>query len=115
MRWQRRIPPFVEELGLAAVGSSDAHRHDDLGQGSTSFPGSTADDLRAAILARTTEWHGSFYPWRSQLGTFREQVRKNARAVRDEVRGKLLRDGTGRDLGYPGGRLRPPRFEEPVG
>ena len=23
----------------------------------------------------------------------------------------LLRDGTGRDLGYPGGRLRPPRFE----
>ncbi len=30
--------------------------------------------------------------------------RKNAAAVRDEVRGKLRRDGTGRDLGYPGGR-----------
>ena len=43
---------------------------------------------------------------------FGSQVRKYARDVRDEVRGKLLRDGTGRDLGYPGGRLRPPRFDE---
>ena len=40
---------------------------------------------------------------------FGRQVRKNARAVRDEVRGKLLRDGTGRDLGYPGGRRRAER------
>src|SRR3972149_859480 len=31
---------------------------------------------------------------------------------RAEVRGRVLRDGTGRDLGYPGGRQRPPRFDE---
>ena len=37
---------------------------------------------------------------------------KNALAVRDEVRGKVLRDGTGRDLGYPGGRSRPARLDE---
>ena len=29
---------------------------------------------------------------------------------RADVRGRLLRAGTGRDLGYPGGRLRPPRY-----
>jgi hypothetical protein len=32
--------------------------------------------------------------------------------VRDSARGRLLRDGTGRDLGYPGGRRRPPRLDE---
>jgi hypothetical protein len=32
--------------------------------------------------------------------------------VRAVVGGKVRRDGTGRDLGYPGGRHRPPRFEE---
>ena len=41
---------------------------------------------------------------------FRQQTGKNLRALRDEVRGKLLRNGTGRDLGYPGGRARPVRF-----
>jgi hypothetical protein len=27
------------------------------------------------------------------------------------VAGRLRRDGTGRDHGYPGGRLRPPRYD----
>ena len=48
----------------------------------------------------------------TQLGMFRRQLGKNARAVRDDVRGTILRDGTGRDLGYPGGRRRPARFDE---
>jgi hypothetical protein len=42
---------------------------------------------------------------------FGQQQRKNAAAVRDEIRGRLRRDGTGRDLGYPGGRERPVRFD----
>jgi hypothetical protein len=46
-----------------------------------------------------------------QLGTFGEQMRKRGRDARDELRGRLRRDGTGRDHGYPGGRQRPPRFE----
>jgi hypothetical protein len=42
---------------------------------------------------------------------FRRQTAKNLRAVKDEVLGKVRRDGTGRDLGYPGGRQRPVRFD----
>ena len=111
-RWGRRVPAFVEELGLAALGSSDAHRADDVGRAVTTFPGHTPEDLRRAILERSTGWQGEAYPFRTQLGTFRRQLRKNAAAVRDEVRGKVLRDGTGRDLGYPGGRRRPARLDE---
>ncbi len=111
MRWQRRIPPFVAEMGVAAVGNSDSHRAETLGQGYTTFRGRTGADLRAAILDRETAWHGSFYPWRDQFDTFGRQLRKNAAAVRDELRGKVLRTGTGRDLGYPGGRRRPARYD----
>jgi predicted metal-dependent phosphoesterase TrpH len=112
MRWHARIPPFVAAMGVAALGSSDAHRAEDIGQAVTTFPGRSPDDLRQAILDRTTAWEGAFYPWRSQLAMFRLQVGKNARAMRDELRGKLSRSGTGRDLGYPGGRRRPARFDE---
>jgi len=111
MRWTRRVPAFVAESGVAGVAGSDAHRAASVGQAVTVFPGTTPDDLRAAILARTTTWEGDFYPWREQVTTFRLQLGKNARAVRDEVRGKLLRSGTGRDLGYPGGRRRPAGFD----
>ena len=68
-------------------------------------------DLRAAIAARTTSWEGEGYAWTEQLGMFRRQTAKNLRAVRDEVAGKVRRNGTGRDLGYPGGRQRPVRFD----
>lgn len=111
MRWTSRVPAFVAEVGVAGVGSSDAHRAASVGQARTTFPGSSTDDLRAAIAARTTGWEGEFYPWGEQMGMFRLQMAKNARAVRDELRGKLLRSRTGRDLGYPGGRQRPARFD----
>ncbi len=45
-------------LHLAAVGGSDAHHLATIGTGVTSFPGTTADDLRAALLARRTEAAG---------------------------------------------------------
>ncbi len=112
MPWHRRVPGFIAETGLAGVGNSDAHRAENVGQAFTTFPGRTPADLRAAILARETGWEGSFYPFGSQFSMFRRQVRKYARDVRDEVRGRLLRDGTGRDLGYPGGRRRPPVFDD---
>jgi predicted metal-dependent phosphoesterase TrpH len=115
MRWSRRVPAFVAESGVAAVAGSDAHRASSVGRGVTVFPGTTPDELRAAILARTTSWEGAFYPWREQLGTFGLQLGKNARAIRDEVQGKLLRTGTGRDLGYPGGRRRPAVFDPGAG
>ncbi|HUG48208.1 MAG TPA: PHP-associated domain-containing protein [Candidatus Limnocylindria bacterium] len=112
MRWQKRVPPFAAELGLAGLGNSDAHRAQDVGHALTTFAGRTPEDLRHAIEQRETGWQGSFYPWRSQVSMFRSQLRKNAAALRDEVRGKVLRDGTGRDLGYPGGRRRPARLDD---
>ena len=112
MRWAARAPAFIAEVGVAALGASDAHRAEHVGQALTTFEGTSADDVRRAILERTTEWEGSTHEWRTQFATFRRQMGKNALAVRDEVRGKVLRDGTGRDLGYPGGRQRPARLDE---
>ena len=112
MRWSRRAPEFIAEMGVAALGASDAHRAEHVGHALTTFPGSSAEDVRRSIVERTTGWEGSTHEWKTQLSTFRRQMGKNAFAVRDEVRGKLLRDGTGRDLGYPGGRLRPARLDE---
>ncbi|MDQ3880842.1 MAG: phosphotransferase [Chloroflexota bacterium] len=109
--WHGRVVAFARETGLAAVGSSDAHLVGAIGQGRTTFAGRTAEDLRRAILARQTGWEGSFYPPRSLVVTFVSQLRKYGRDVRDEVRGALGRERTGRDLGYPGGRRRPAVFD----
>ncbi len=112
MRWSRQVPGFVAEVGLAAVAASDAHRADLIGRARTRFPGRSAEDLRAAILARETDWEGRGYAWAEQMGMFRRQMTKNVRALGEEIGGKVIRrDGTGRDLGYPGGRLRPVRFD----
>ena len=102
---------FADEYGLPHVGNSDAHALDAIGLGWTSFEGRTAADLRASLAAGTTEHHGSFHGATGQLGTFGEQLRKRRRDARDELIGRLRRDGTGRDHGYPGGRARPPRFD----
>jgi predicted metal-dependent phosphoesterase TrpH len=110
--WHGRVVRFADEHGLAAIGSSDAHAAGAVGTGHTSFPGRSAEDLRQAILGRLTHSHGEFHGSRGQLGTFALQLRKYSRDARDEVRGRLLRNGTGRDHGYPGGRLRPPRYAE---
>ncbi len=112
MRWATRAPAFIAEVGVAALGASDAHRAEHVGHAQTTFEGDSADDVRRAILERTTGWEGSKHEWKTQFSTFRRQMGKNALAVRDEVRGKLLRDGTGRDLGYPGGRSRPARLDD---
>jgi predicted metal-dependent phosphoesterase TrpH len=107
-----RATQFADEHGLAHVGNSDAHALAAIGSGWTTFPGRAAVDLRSAIGARTTEHGGTFHPTVAQLGTFGQQLRKRGRDARDELGGRLRRDGTGRDHGYPGGRLRPPRFEQ---
>jgi len=105
---------FAEEHGLAQLGSSDAHATAAIGSGWTTFPGRTADDLRAAIGSRTTRHHGGFHGSFDQLGVYGRQLRKYAGGWRATVRGQVLRDGTGRDLGYPGGTLRPPRYDPSV-
>jgi predicted metal-dependent phosphoesterase TrpH len=106
-----RAIAFASAHGLAMLGNSDAHAAELIAQGWTSFPGRTADDVRDAILERRTHWHGSFHGHGSMVGTFGRQLRKYGRDARDEARGRVLRNGTGRDLGYPGGHLRPPRYD----
>lgn len=113
--WHRRVVRFADAYGLAHLGSSDAHASGSIGTGWTTFPGRGSADLRAAIEAGLTDSHGSFHGSAGQVGTFGRQLRKYGRDIRDELGGRIRRDGTGRDHGYPGGRLRPPRFEHPDG
>jgi predicted metal-dependent phosphoesterase TrpH len=113
-RWGKQAPAFIDEIGVAALANSDSHRAEDVGQAFTTFEGTSATDLRRAIETRQTAWEGSKYTLPGQVSTFGRQLGKYSRGVRDTVRGKVKRDGTGRDLGYPGGRHRPPRLELPT-
>ena len=112
--WHDRVVRFADEHGLAHIGNSDAHELAAIGQGWTTFPGRSADDLRGAILAGATEHGGSFHGAAGQVGVFGQQLRKRVIDARDEVTGRVRRTGTGRDHGYPGGRARPPRYERPT-
>ena len=99
--WHARVVRFAQQHGLARVGNSDAHDLASIGIGWTSFQGRTSEDLRAAILEGTTRHHGTFHPAGSQLGTFGQQLRKYSRDARATLGGRIRRDGTRRDLGYP--------------
>jgi predicted metal-dependent phosphoesterase TrpH len=103
--WHGRVVKFAHEFGLARVGNSDAHVASSVGAGWTTFSGHSADDLRRAIESRTTESHGTFHGSVSQLSTFGRQLRKYGRDAHATVRGRILRDGTTRDLGYPPHRV----------
>jgi len=99
--WHGRVVRFANEHGLARVGNSDSHDLASIGIGWTTFPGHTGDDLRGAIRAGTTHHHGTFHPTGSQLQTFGQQLRKYSRDARANLGGRIRRDGTSRDLGYP--------------
>ena len=107
-----RVVRFAQELSVPTVGCSDAHSLDAIGAGWTTFPGRSAAELRVAIETGRTHHHGSFHGTVGQLGTFGRQLRKYGRDARANLGGALRRDGTGRDLGYPGGRQRPPSFQD---
>ena len=101
---------FAREHGLAFMGNSDAHIKTAIASAWTSFPGRTPDDCRAAVAARATQHHGAFHGSVGQVGVYGRQLRKYARDFRAEAGGRIRRDGTGRDHGYPGGTRRPPRY-----
>jgi predicted metal-dependent phosphoesterase TrpH len=109
--WHSRVVAFAAEHELATVGNSDAHEAAAIGAGWTTFPGRTAEDVRAAIVERSSHHHGSFLGT-GQVRTFGRQLKKYSRDAGAVVRAQVRRDGSGRDLGYPGGRHRPPRFDE---
>lgn len=102
---------FAEKVGLPAVGNSDAHALAAIATCWTTFPGRTPADVRAAIEAGTTASHGSFHGSFEQLGVYGGQLAKYARGWRSTALGAVRRDGTGRDLGYPGGSQRPEAFD----
>lgn len=102
---------FAREHRLPLVGNSDAHIVDAVGSCWTTFPGRTGEDYRRAIASGLTRHHGSFHGSVEQLGVYSRQLRKYASGWKATVGGKVRRDGTGRDLGYPGGRLRPARYD----
>lgn len=101
MRWSVRVPAFAFETGLTQVASSDAHRASSVGRAVTRFRGQDAQALRQAITEDCTAWEGTPYAWPEQASVFRQQTAKNVRAVRDTIRHRVLRQGNGRDLGYP--------------
>jgi predicted metal-dependent phosphoesterase TrpH len=71
-------------LKVAATGSSDAHHVQLVGTAWTDFPGKTATDLRAAILARTTRPDGRHWTLGEHLdGVARQQWRS---MIKDPVK-----------------------------
>lgn len=102
---------FAREHHLPLVGNSDAHVASAVGTCWTTFPGRTGEDYRRAVGSGLTRHHGSFHGSLDQLGVYRSQLRKYAAGWKATVGGKVRRDGTGRDLGYPGGTLRPARYD----
>jgi predicted metal-dependent phosphoesterase TrpH len=99
--WHMRVVRFAQEHDLARVGNSDAHDLESIGVGYTTFAGHHGAALRVAIEAGETHHHGAFHPTGSQLGTFGKQLRKYGRDARASIGGRVRRDGTRRDLGYP--------------
>ncbi len=84
VRWQRAARLNRELLGAAETGSSDAHHAQLVGTAWTEFPGKTAEDLRHAILERTTVPEGRHWTLREHLdGVARQQWRS---MVRDPVK-----------------------------
>lgn len=109
--WHASVERFARVHELATVGNSDAHSARQVARGWTTFPGRTSADFRLAIENRTTEHHGSFHGHGSMLATFGQQLRKYRRDAQAELRGRIRRDRTGRDLGFPGGHRRPAVYE----
>ena len=99
--WHRKVVRFAETYGFAMVGNSDAHALGAIGAGWTEFPGRTAADVHAAIVAHETVFQGSFHGTSGQVRTFGRQLAKYGRDAHAGVKGRIRRDGSGRDLGYP--------------
>jgi hypothetical protein len=78
-----------ERYRLAAVGGSDAHFLTVIGSAYTAFEGQGAEDLRRAILARTTQGVGGHHPSLSEIGL--------GQVARQQVRGILV---TPRKMGW---------------
>jgi hypothetical protein len=78
-----------EQYHLTEVGSSDAHFPETIGTSRTRFDGTTAQELREAILAGTTSAEQTPYPSLRKIGA--------GRIVRQQWRGMMA---TPRQMGW---------------
>ena len=86
----RRLNQHV--LRIAETGSSDAHHAKLVGTAWTEFPGSTPEDLRAAIAARTTRAEGRSWTLGEHLdGVARQQWRSMVRDPYKRARQRVRR------------------------
>ncbi len=69
-----------DEFGLAEAGGSDAHFLPVVGTAFTEFAGSTTDDLRTAIAARTTRGVAGRHPSLREIG-FTRVMRQTYRGI----------------------------------
>jgi predicted metal-dependent phosphoesterase TrpH len=84
-------------LRVAATGSSDAHHANLVGTAWTEFEGTTPEDLRTAIRARTTVPAGRRWTLREHLdGAVRQQYRSMLRDPAKRVWRRYVRGGTTR-------------------
>ena len=95
-----------------SAGNSDAHIVERGRQRLDDVPGPDRGGLPPGDrLAADRPTTGRSTARGEQLGVYRRQLGKYARGWRATVGGRIRGDGTGRDLGYPGGTLRPPRYD----
>jgi hypothetical protein len=81
---RRRINDEV--LRLPAVGNSDAHVLEGIGTGWTWFPGSSADEYRAAIASATTRPDGAYWSHLHNVDVYRRQLRAKLRHLGHTLR-----------------------------
>lgn len=73
LRANRFAEPILRTTGIARVGCSDAHLLWMIGLGATHFPGTTAADLRQALVDRRTIAEAHFRPWYYLVSHFHHQ------------------------------------------
>lgn len=81
----------ASELGLPAVGGSDAHSLATIGRAYTIFPGTSADDLYRAIQLGQASWGGGYWTLGQYMDVGRQWLRQ--RGVSGLLR--LALDGAG--------------------
>jgi predicted metal-dependent phosphoesterase TrpH len=79
VRHGARMDLNAAELGLPGVGNSDGHVLEGIGTGYTTFPGSTAEEYRAAVLAGTVAAEGAHWTSAHNVDVYRRQLHAKLR------------------------------------
>jgi hypothetical protein len=79
VRQGARLDLNAAELGLPGVGNSDGHVLEGIGTGYTTFPGHTAAEYRAAVLAGTVTAEGEHWSSTHNVDVYRRQLHAKLR------------------------------------